>query len=114
MEPAEGCFSVLLGEQIIGLLFTVLSDPVMFHLPLPCFSVELGQAESRSQKGLPGVPLHTRRQVTSWLPSPSFSLITTLIWSFRHGAAEMNQTRIHEVSGLIPGLAQWVKDLALL
>ena len=29
------------------------------------------------------------------------------------GAAEMNPTRNHEVMGLIPGLAQWVKDLAL-
>ena len=29
------------------------------------------------------------------------------------GAPEMNPTRKHDVSGLIPGLAQWVKDLAL-
>ena len=29
------------------------------------------------------------------------------------GAAETNLTRNHEVLGLIPGLAQWVKDLVL-
>ena len=29
------------------------------------------------------------------------------------GAAETNLTRKLEVAGLIPGLAQWVKDLAL-
>ena len=34
--------------------------------------------------------------------------------SFHQGTAEMNPTRNHEVSGLIPGLAQWVEDLALL
>ena len=28
------------------------------------------------------------------------------------GAAEMNPTRNHEVVGSIPGLQQWVKDLA--
>ena len=33
--------------------------------------------------------------------------------SSRHGAVEMNLTRNHEVVGLIPGLAQWVKDLVL-
>ena len=34
-------------------------------------------------------------------------------WSSCHGAAEMNLTRNLEVAGLIPGLAQWVKDPVL-
>ena len=33
--------------------------------------------------------------------------------SSRHGAAETNPTGDHEVMGLTPGPAQWVKDLVL-
>ena len=34
--------------------------------------------------------------------------------SFRRGAVETNPPRNHEVAGLIPGLSQWARDLALL
>ena len=37
-----------------------------------------------------------------------------MIGSSRHGTAETNPTKNHEVVGLIPGLAQWVKDPVLL
>ena len=40
--------------------------------------------------------------------------INTQSRSSCRGAAEMNPTRNQEVVGLIPGLAQWVMDLALL
>ena len=34
-------------------------------------------------------------------------------WSSHLGAAETNLTKNHDVVGSIPGLAQWVKDMAL-
>ena len=34
-------------------------------------------------------------------------------WSSHPGAVETNPTRDHEVARSIPGLVQWVKDLAL-
>ena len=34
-------------------------------------------------------------------------------WSSRRGSMETNLTRNHEIVGLIPSLARWVKDPAL-
>ena len=39
--------------------------------------------------------------------------ITGINWSSSCGAVEINPTRNREVAALMPGLAQWVKDLAL-
>ena len=38
----------------------------------------------------------------------------TKIWSSHCGSVEMDLTSIHEDAGLVPGLAQWVKDQAAL
>ena len=51
--------------------------------------------------------------IKSELDSSSLSFKKSPLRSSRHGSAEMNPTRNHEVEVSIPGLAYRVKDLAL-
>ena len=55
---------------------------------------------AKNSKGLSGTPCFTNARSKSG--------------SSRHGSAETNLTRNHEVEGSIQGLSQWVKNLALL
>ena len=48
-----------------------------------------------------------------WLLPYISGALKTLWWSSHCGSAEMNLTGIHEDVGSIPGLAQWIRDLAL-
>ena len=47
-------------------------------------------------------------------PSSCNQLVKKHFWSSHCGSVERNLTSIHENTGSIPGLAQWVKDLVLL
>jgi len=52
-------------------------------------------------------------QVMAMARKQTFKNKFTSLKSSHHGSVVMNLTNIHEDSGSIPGLAQWVKDPAL-
>jgi len=60
------------------------------------------------------------QQLSNWTFSSvshcQMSLSSLQVFSYRSscgGAAKTNPTRNHDAVGSIPGLAQWIKDLAL-
>ena len=60
--------------------------------------------------------LHLRLQYCDFeqlSPCPTTICKMVINRSSHCGSAEMNPTNIHEDAGLIPGLAQWVKDPVL-
>ena len=80
-----------------------------------------------SPRGLPSRPLDEggkgswahqessrEREVLQDKSPPTQQLKTLTYRSSRRGTAESNPASVRENSGLIPGLAQWAEDLALL
>ena len=78
------------------------ADCTNFSFNISCF---LGVRSRHSQQ----------RPTLIWkvYPGALSGFKTTVSRSSHHGSAEMNLTSIHEIAGSIPGLTQWVKDLAL-
>jgi len=69
--------------------------------------------KKKKKSARPGVPA-----VAQWVKNPTAVAIRKkLLKKFSRSslcsAAETSLTRNHEVTGSIPGLAQWVKDLVL-
>ena len=112
-EGVEVIFSEFLFQQLPGgphLTLPVSSSvPVTLSLLSPAWCYLTASREYSWL--LPTSDLPSTGDLASLLP---FSFENHKSGSSRRGAMETNPTRNHEVVGSIPGLSQWVKDLALL
>ena len=74
--------------------------------------------QTLSSLGLFGLGKLSSRSSAEKLPLPLHLEVTAFkdrrVWSSPYGSVETNPTRNYKVLGSIPGLAQWVRDLALL
>ena len=98
----------------------------MLHIVLLHLHDILEEANSYLRPGNAWRGLTTKEHMGSFRLRKMFCILTLMVdtelyefvkiyctWSSHLGAGETNPTRNHEVVGLIPGPAQWVKDLAL-
>ena len=73
----------------------------------------LGELEALNRMGVPHGIGWGPIQLSLARPELGTETKFRAAWSSRRGSAETNLTGIHEDAGSIPGLVQWVKDLAL-
>ena len=87
----------------------------MFLTPKPILFPGVGETAGHLELPLSEVPQNFRPKLdhrsSTLLHISSFQ--SREVWNSRRGAVEMNPTRNDEVAGSIPGLPQWVGDLAL-
>ena len=80
---------------------------------------QVKQMTSNSKKKVPASLITKATQIETMILCSYIRMVktckfkSTQSWSSHHGAAETNLTRNHEAACSLPGLAQWVKDLAL-
>ena len=123
----QACGADKLGCAIVG------EQKSSGHLVASLLPRPLTRSTAHPSDGTVTTPLHShgRHPHVRAAPAPTPSVSTrgkksTLEpWSWKrlslkensgrshHDSAETNPTSTHEVGGLIPGLAQWVQDLAL-